>query len=55
MKKKILLVSMAMIMMLIPASLFAAVKNVKPFVIPEIREWIGSTGMFEITENSKES
>ena len=53
MKKKILLVSMAMIMMLIPASLFAAVKNVKPFVIPEIREWIGSTGMFEITENSK--
>ena len=53
MKKRILLLAMAMITMLIPASLFAAAKNAKPFVIPEIREWKGSTGTFEITENSK--
>ena len=28
-------------------------KNVKPFVIPELREWVGATGEFTITEATK--
>ena len=28
-------------------------KNAKPFVIPELREWVGATGEFEITEATK--
>ena len=28
-------------------------KNAKPFVIPELREWTGATGEFEITETTK--
>ena len=31
----------------------AADKNKKPFVIPELREWVGATGEFTITEASK--
>ena len=35
------------------AHVFAAEKNVKPFVIPELREWKGATGEFTITEATK--
>ena len=28
-------------------------KNAKPFVIPELREWVGATGEFTITGNTK--
>ena len=28
-------------------------KNAKPFVIPELREWVGATGEFEITEATR--
>ena len=28
-------------------------KNEKPFVIPELREWTGATGEFEITGATK--
>ena len=35
------------------ALVFAAEKNVKPFVIPELREWKGATGEFTITEATK--
>ena len=28
-------------------------KNAKPFVIPELREWVGATGEFTITETTK--
>lgn len=31
----------------------AADKNKKPFVIPELREWVGATGEFTITEATK--
>lgn len=30
-----------------------AVENAKPFVIPELKEWKGSTGVFTPTENTK--
>ena len=52
MKNKIQFLFTAM-MLLMSVSVFAAAKNEKPFVIPELREWKGGTGMFEITENSK--
>ena len=52
MRNKIKFLFTAM-MLLMSVSVFAAAKNEKPFVIPELREWKGSTGTFEIKETSK--
>ena len=43
----------AALMLLFSANISAASKNVKPFVVPEIREWQGSTGDFAITKKTR--
>ena len=37
------------LMLCLSLQLNAQNKNAKPFVIPELREWTGSTGEFTIT------
>ena len=41
------------LMLCITLQLNAQNKNEKPFVIPELREWTGATGEFEITKSTK--
>ena len=53
MKQKILLI-LALVCFSFSAGATAAEKNKKPFVIPEIREWKGATGQFQITPETKE-
>ncbi|MBO7271306.1 MAG: family 20 glycosylhydrolase, partial [Bacteroidaceae bacterium] len=52
MKNKTLFIIAAMMLSFV-AGINAAPKNVKPFVIPEIREWQGGEGMFNITGKTK--
>ncbi len=52
MKYRILFV-MTSLLLSSSATLFGAVKNEKPFVIPEIREWKGATGTFSVTADTK--
>ena len=52
MKNRILFV-LAALLLSSSATLFGAVKNEKPFVIPEIREWRGATGTFSVTADTK--
>ena len=52
MKNKILLLLAAMCFAF-ATSTTAADKNKKPFVIPELREWKGATGEFQITKETK--
>ncbi len=52
MKQKILLI-LALVCFSFSAGATAAEKNKKPFVIPEIREWKGATGQFQITPETK--
>ena len=52
MKNKTLFIIAAMMLSFV-AGINAAPKNVKPFVIPEIREWQGGEGMFYITGKTK--
>ena len=51
--KKTILFLLTTLVMLLPAFSSAAEKNEKPFVIPELREWVGATGEFTITEETK--
>ena len=44
---------LTVLLLSISTHVFAAVKNVKPFVIPELHEWKGATGEFTITEATK--
>lgn len=50
--KTILLLSAICLLLMSPISA-AAQKNEKPFVIPELKQWTGSEGVFAITANSK--
>ncbi|MBR6692226.1 MAG: beta-N-acetylhexosaminidase, partial [Bacteroidaceae bacterium] len=52
MKNRFLLI-LAVLCLTFSASTFAAEKNKKPFVIPELREWKGATGEFAITNETK--
>ena len=52
MKNKILFL-LAVICFSFVANVSAAEKNKKPFVIPELREWKGATGEFQITSETK--
>ena len=52
MKNRILLL-LAVFCLTLSANTFAAEKNKKPFVIPELREWKGATGEFTITEATR--
>ena len=52
MKNKILFI-IAALTLLFSASINAAPKNIKPFVIPEIREWNGGEGFFAINNKTK--
>ena len=52
MKNRILFL-LAVICFAFVANASAADKNKKPFVIPELREWKGSTGEFQITSETK--
>ncbi len=52
MKNRILLL-LAVFCLTLSANTFAAEKNKKPFVIPELREWKGATGEFAITEATR--
>lgn len=56
MKKRFFLL-LTLVSVLFSTALFAAgdkaVKNEKPFVIPELREWQGATGTFAITPETK--
>ena len=46
MKRQLYSLLMAVLVMLPAGELSAAKKNDKPFVVPELQEWIGSEGMF---------
>ena len=50
--KRILLILVAAIG-LFTTTAFAQQKNEKPFVIPELREWKGSTGTFDVTAETR--
>ena len=52
MKNRFLFI-LAVLCLTLSASTFAAEKNKKPFVIPELREWNGATGEFTITNKTK--
>ena len=52
MKNKFLFL-MTVLLLSMSAQLYAAEKNKKPFVIPELREWKGATGEFQITSETK--
>ena len=52
MKNRILLI-VATLTLLFSASISATPKNVKPFVVPEIREWEGGIGNFTITKKTR--
>ena len=52
MKNRILFI-VATLAMLFSANLNAETKNVKPFVVPEIREWEGGIGNFAITKKTR--
>ncbi len=52
MKKHLSLLLTAFLLCLTP-QVNAQNKNAKPFVIPELREWVGATGEFTITEATK--
>ena len=52
MKNRFLLL-LAVLCLTLSANTFAAEKNKKPFVIPELREWKGATGEFTITEATR--
>ena len=52
MKNKILFL-LAVICFSFVANVSAAEKNKKPFVIPELREWKGATGEFQITSETR--
>ena len=43
----------AVLSLVLSVNTFAADKNKKPFVIPELREWNGATGEFTITNKTK--
>ena len=53
MKNRVLLLLTVLMCLSMSANVFAAEKNKKPFVIPELREWKGATGEFTITEKTK--
>lgn len=53
MKNRVLLLLAVLMCLSMSANVFAAEKNKKPFVIPELREWKGATGEFTITEKTK--
>ena len=52
MKNRIMLL-LAVVVLSVSAWAAPTGKNVKPFVIPELREWKGSTGEFTITEKTR--
>ena len=52
MKNRIMLL-LAVVALSVSAWAAPTGKNVKPFVIPELREWKGSTGEFTITEKTR--
>ncbi|MBQ3244871.1 MAG: family 20 glycosylhydrolase [Bacteroidaceae bacterium] len=52
MKNRIMLL-LAVVALSVSAWAAPTGKNVKPFVIPELREWKGSTGEFAITEKTR--
>ena len=52
MKNKILFI-VAALTLLFSANINAVPKNVKPFVVPEIREWKGGIGKFAISKKTK--
>ena len=52
MKKQLYRLLLA-VLVLLPAVQMEAAKNNKPFVIPELREWVGSEGMFTPQSTSR--
>ena len=49
MKRKLFYTLIPMVAGLLLSALPMAAQNVKPFVIPELKQWTGSTGSFELT------